>query len=328
MIEDVVRQSPHLFLGSRLKRLGERMQAEVARVVEHAGLPIQPAQYPLLAALDRHGPMSVGNLVLATGVSQPGVTRNLARLADAGLIATDAPGADRRRKVVSLTDHGRELMDRSRREVWPHVERAVVELCAEIDPRLTSRIDAVEAALDRKSLDRRALEPVRAGLEILPFSDELAGAFHDINARWIETMFVLEPTDREVLENPRRKILEPGGDILFVRAGDLGVVGACALQKTGPDQFELTKMGVLESARGRKAGEFLLHATIRRAMDLGATRLYLLTNRKCAPAIHLYEKAGFEHDAGIMAEFGSRYARCDVAMLYRGPLLASPSPAA
>jgi len=136
-------------------------------------------------------------------------------------------------------------------------------------------------------------------------------------------MFVLEPTDREVLENPRARIVDPGGDILFAKAGGLGVVGTCALQKTGPNQFELTKMGVLESARGRKAGEFLLHATIGRAADLGAERLYLLTSSKCASAIHLYEKAGFVHDAGIMAEFGARYARCNVAMLYRGPLLAS-----
>lgn len=155
-------------------------------------------------------------------------------------------------------------------------------------------------------------------LEILEFSDARAQAFHDINAQWIESMFVLEPTDRQVLENPQERIVAPGGDILFVQAGDLGIVGTCALQKTGPGQFELTKMGVLESARGRKAGEFLLGAMIERAAKLGATRLYLLTSHKCASAIHLYEKAGFEHDAGIMAEFGARYARCDVAMLYRG----------
>jgi ribosomal protein S18 acetylase RimI-like enzyme len=83
--------------------------------------------------------------------------------------------------------------------------------------------------------------------------------------------------------------------------------------------FELTKMGVLEAARGRKVGEFLLAAALERARAMGvADRLYLLTNRKCAAAIHLYEKLGFQHDAEIMALFGSRYERCDVAMRYRG----------
>jgi N-acetylglutamate synthase-like GNAT family acetyltransferase len=94
------------------------------------------------------------------------------------------------------------------------------------------------------------------------------------------------------------------------------LVGTCALQKTGERQFELTKMGVLDIARGKKAGEFLLLAIIARADALGCDRLYLLSNAKSAAAIHLYEKLGFRHDAGIMDEFGKRYERCNVAMLY------------
>ena len=155
------------------------------------------------------------------------------------------------------------------------------------------------------------------GLTILPFSDDLAGAFRDINAEWITAMFALEATDREVLDNPRARIIDGGGAILFVEAAGLGVVGTCALQKTGDTSFELTKMGVLESARGLKAGELLLAAVIARAQDMGADPLYLLTNAKCEAAIHLYEKLRFQHDAGIMAEYGARYARCDVAMRYR-----------
>ena len=156
------------------------------------------------------------------------------------------------------------------------------------------------------------------GLIIREFSDELAQHFHDINAEWIQGMFRLEDTDREVLENPRSRIIAPGGQILFVEADGLGIVGACALQKTGPTSYELTKMGVRESARGKKAGEFLLAAMIQRAKTLGANPLYLLTNAKCAAAIHLYEKHGFQHDIEIMTKYGARYERCDVAMRYTG----------
>lgn len=155
-------------------------------------------------------------------------------------------------------------------------------------------------------------------MRIVEWRDDLAQHFHNINAEWITAMFALEPTDREVLENPRARILDAGGTILFVEAEGLGVVGTCALQKTGPTSFELTKMGVLETARGLKVGEFLLAAVIERAQQLGADPLYLLTNHKCAAAIHLYEKLGFQHDAGIMAEYGARYQRCDVAMRFGG----------
>lgn len=155
-----------------------------------------------------------------------------------------------------------------------------------------------------------------ARFTIHEFSDDLAATFHTINAEWISTMFALEQTDIDVLENPRARIIEPGGTILFIEAAGLGIVGTCALQQTSPGKFELTKMGVTAAARGLKAGEALLAAMIERARAMHAQQLYLLTNRKCAAAIHLYEKAGFRHDAGIMAQYGSRYARCDVAMDY------------
>jgi N-acetylglutamate synthase-like GNAT family acetyltransferase len=153
-------------------------------------------------------------------------------------------------------------------------------------------------------------------LSIVEYCDDLAAHFHDINAQWIKAMFVMEPHDRHVLEHPRELIIDSGGLILFVSSAELGIVGACALMKTGEDSFELTKMGVLESARGLKAGEFLLTHMIARARTIGAKTLYLLTNHICEAAIHLYEKHGFEHNVEIMTAYGSLYQRCDVAMAY------------
>lgn len=154
------------------------------------------------------------------------------------------------------------------------------------------------------------------GMRIREYEESLAPLFHDINAEWIEAMFRMEQADRDVLLDPQKHILDPGGTVLFVEAGGLGVIGTCALRNAGDGCFELTKMGVREAARGLKAGEFLLAATLRRATEMGAKTLYLLTNARCAAAIHLYEKMGFVHDPEIMSRFGGRYDRCDVAMRY------------
>lgn len=51
-------------------------------------------------------------------------------------------------------------------------------------------------------------------------------------------MFRLEDTDRDVLDNPGARIVDSGGVILFAQDQDLGIVGTCALQKTGERQFE------------------------------------------------------------------------------------------
>ena len=150
---------------------------------------------------------------------------------------------------------------------------------------------------------------------ILPYTDTLAPAFREINAAWISAMFTLEPHDEHVLSHPREAIVDKGGAILFVAHPELGVIGTGALMPTGEGGYELTKMGVRESARGTGAGALLLAALVDHARALPDLRtLYLLTSSRCEAAIHLYEKAGFQHDADIMARYGATYARCDVAM--------------
>jgi len=318
-MSDLLKELGPTFLGSRLKRLGERMQAGAARVASDAGLPVQPAHMPLLAALDGQA-LTIGQLVQVVGVSQPGITRGIGQLADLGLVESqqDRDG-DGRQRTISLTSEGSAVLARAKLYVWPQIGEAVKTLFGGRPEEFMEQIAAIEAALAEHSIDALAARSTPQLLTIHEFSDELASHFHDINAEWINAMFKLEATDREVLENPRAKIVDPGGAILFVEARGLGIVGTCALQKTGARSFELTKMGVRESARGLKAGEFLLEAMIARAMRLRAEPLYLLSNARCAAAIHLYEKLGFEHDAGIMADYGARYARCDVAMRYRAP---------
>ncbi len=308
---DVIADLGPVFLGSRLKRLAERLQGDALRMAEAAGLTVQPSQMPLLTVLDRQGPLTVGAAVEMLGISQPAVTRILSRLVALGLVETRRAHRDQRQKTIALTANGAATMARAKAVLWPMIAAAVADLCRDVPGALLDQVAAIEHGLAEAPLDRRP------GLTILDYADALAEDFHRINAAWIETMFAMEDSDREVLLAPRAKIIDPGGAILFAAAPGLGVVGTCALRKTGERQFELTKMGVVESARGQKVGEFLLAATIERAQAMGAETLYLLTNARCAPAIHLYGKAGFVHDPWVMATFGARYQRCDVAMLYR-----------
>jgi N-acetylglutamate synthase-like GNAT family acetyltransferase len=215
---------------------------------------------------------------------------------------------------LSLTEDGARVIGAAQREIWPRVAAAVTELCDGGEQALLDQISALEARLDAKSLVDRVTSA--RGLTIRDFSDDLAEAFYRINADWISDMFSLEQNDIDLLSRPRELILDRGGVVLFAETPDLGVVGTAALMVSKDGWVELTKMGVTPEARGRKVGEYLLAKTLERAASLGMDKVYLLTNRKCAAAIHLYEKLGFAHDAEIMAMFGARYERCDVAMRY------------
>ena len=310
---DVIAELEFLALGSRLKRLAEAMQADCISVYAASGFEgVTPSQFPVLTALHRLGPQTVGALVSAVRMSQPGVSRGLTQLQDRGLVEVSTPSGDRRQRHFALSAKGEALYARMERDIFPGVAKAAEEICGPDGNVFLEQISGLERRFVQKGLFERAVPQVR----ILDYADDLAPVFHDINAEWIETMFVLEQTDKDVLSNPRKHIIDPGGDILFAATRQNGLVGACALKPMGDGAVELTKMGVRPAARGLKVGETLLDAVLQRAASKSLKTLFLLTSKKCEAAIHLYEKAGFEHDADIMAAYGCGYDRCDVAMRF------------
>jgi putative acetyltransferase len=149
-------------------------------------------------------------------------------------------------------------------------------------------------------------------LSLREFEDGDEAIFKSINEEWIKRWFKIEPTDLLALDHPREKILDKGGKIYFTLRGE-EIVGCCALIPMGPGEFELAKMGVLESARGSGAGRVQLQAVVDAARALGIKRLYLETNHVLLPAIHLYEAVGFQHLPPERV-VPSPYARADVFM--------------
>ncbi|MCY1003743.1 bifunctional helix-turn-helix transcriptional regulator/GNAT family N-acetyltransferase [Myxococcus sp. MISCRS1] len=303
------------FLGSRLKRLAERMQADAGEVARSLDLPVMPAQMSLLMTLRLHGPMTVGEVAERLGVAQPTVTRALGSLEE--FIETRRSPDDQRAKVLALTDQGEALLARVQTQLLARIEPAAAALVEGLSGDFMLGLAKVEARLAESSMLKRVETARPPAMWVRDFSDDQAEAFHRINAEWIQEMFKLEENDIALLSKPRELILDKGGVVLFAETPQLGVVGTCALMVSKDGWVELTKMGVLKSARGLKVGEFLLAKTLERASSLGMDKIYLLTNKKCAPAIHLYEKLGFVHDADIMRRFGARYERCDVAMSYQ-----------
>ncbi|MGD2131947.1 MAG: MarR family transcriptional regulator [Maricaulaceae bacterium] len=154
-MEDVVRELGCLALGSRLKRIGERLQSQAQDLIDSADVDVPSAQFPVLAALDRLGPLSIGDLAQSLGVSQPGVTRMVGKLEAAGWLASRRSADDRRVSTIALTAAGRRVVARSKRDVWPMVEAAVADACAGQSTSLLAQLTALEDALAATPLKAR-----------------------------------------------------------------------------------------------------------------------------------------------------------------------------
>lgn len=155
MVEDVVRELGHLSLGTLLKRIGETLQAQTQAVLAAHGIEQPVAWFPLLAALDRLGALSVGELSQAVGVSQPVVTRSLRGLEDDGLVESEASAEDRRVRRIALSRKGRSLVQRAQREAWPAIEATVAQACAGLSGDLLTQLAALEDALTDAPLLQR-----------------------------------------------------------------------------------------------------------------------------------------------------------------------------
>ena len=130
-------------LASRLRltvaRLARRLRRE-----DPAGL--SPSLHSALAAVERHGPLTLGKLAAIEQVAPPSMTRAVGALSAAGLVERVVDPDDRRVAWIGLTGEGKALLRRSRRKrdayLAAHLrkstpeELAILERAAEILERL------------------------------------------------------------------------------------------------------------------------------------------------------------------------------------------------
>ena len=160
MVDDVVRALGYATLGSRLKRIGEKLQAqtqELCALVSGTDLPTP--HNPVLAALDRYGALSIGEIAAALGQSQPGVTRMINRMKADGLVSSQPSEQDRRITNIALTKEGRAFAARMKETLWPEVMLAVEDACSGLDGSLLDQLDQLEDALDARALAGRRAHP-------------------------------------------------------------------------------------------------------------------------------------------------------------------------
>ena len=148
-------------------------------------------------------------------------------------------------------------------------------------------------------------------MEIVSWQPKYSEEFKNMNLHWLKEFFWVEPHDEDVLGNPKKYIIDPGGNILFVKVGDDTIIGCVALMKMEDNIFELTKMAVKPEHRGKKLGQQLMEHTIDFARKKEWEKLIIYSNRKLENAIHLYKKYGFEE---IPIEKNNPYSRGDIKM--------------
>lgn len=308
-----------LALGSRLKALSDQFYGAADEVYRACGASIESRWFPVLRYLWENGPGTVGEVAAAIGQTHSAVSQLVDKLDGAGMVRRERDPQDGRRSILVLTDEARKALG-TLGPIWQAIRRGVTASLGEEGERLLAALAACEEALKQRPIVPAILAEHTAlsaqPLEIVPYEPALAGDFYRLNVQWLQRYFRVEEIDRQMLSDPERYVLAPGGTVLFARMGGQ-TIGTCALLHESPGVYELSKMSVDESFQGLGAGRKLLDAAIAEFHRRGGRELFLESNSKLRTALRMYEQAGFELQPAIRA--GSHYERADVYMVYRAP---------
>jgi len=294
MKKNVIKQAGRLALATRIKLLSEKMMQDGSEIYKSQKIDFEPRFFAVFYLVKDNPGLTVTEIAHHIGISQPAVTQILNPMIKKNLVKVSKDKIDTRKKIITLSKKGEALLP-ALVPLWKDFESAITEMFQELNINILDILERTENALDEKSIYSRvtdkAKKRLRGKVSISLYKPEYKSHFKNINLEWINPLFELEAVDKKILGNPEKEILEDGGMVFFALIDD-EVVGTCALIKYD-DTFELSKMGVTQSARGLRAGDALCEAAIEYAKSKHAKLIYLSTSHKLAEAINLYSKYGF-----------------------------------
>lgn len=130
--------------------------------------------------------------------------------------------------------------------------------------------------------------------DIIEYEDRFQSAFKSLNAEWLDQYNLMEPRDLEMLDDPRRHILNEGG-IIYLARYDNEITGSAAMLHEGNNIYELAKMTVAKEYRQQGVSKLLLEKCLAKAKELKAVKIILFSNHQLKAALRLYEKYGFRY---------------------------------
>jgi GNAT superfamily N-acetyltransferase/DNA-binding MarR family transcriptional regulator len=309
---DLYSQIGKLALGSRLRRLSDRITEDAAKIYTLYNVGLDPKWFPVFYVLSQQESAAVTEIAQMIGHSHASVSQIVKEMSSRGLTTIEKHPQDARVSMIKLSDAGKQLIPHFEQQCVD-VNQAVENLLLECQHDLWNAIAEVEFLLANQSFFDRVQtvrkERERQTVEIINYSPDFYDDFKRLNYEWIEKYFQLEEADRQSLNHPDKKILKPGGHI-FMAVHEGETVGTCALIKMDDHTYELAKMAVTEKARGNGIGWLLGQAAIDKARELGAEKIFLESNTVLEPAIKLYQKLGFRKIVGQP----SPYQRCNIQM--------------
>ncbi len=131
-------------------------------------------------------------------------------------------------------------------------------------------------------------------INIISYESKYQPVFKSLNLEWLDKYNLTEDHDLMILDDPQGTVIDNGGFIWLAKAGE-EIIGTAGIMKDTDTVFEIIKMFVSPSWRGKGISKLLIETCLSKAKEIGAKKLILFSNHQLETALKLYEKYGFRH---------------------------------
>lgn len=146
-------------------------------------------------------------------------------------------------------------------------------------------------------------------MKIINYESKYQQEYKSLSLEWLYENNLYEDVDGEMLDNPKKEVLDKGGFIYLAKIGDQ-IVGTVTILPVEERVFEILKLGVSKNHQGLGIGRKLMEFCIEKAKLLNAEKIILETNTKLKSAIRLYSKLGFKE----IVHLNTKYEMSDFKM--------------
>ncbi|MEO1784190.1 MarR family winged helix-turn-helix transcriptional regulator [Thermodesulfobium sp. 4217-1] len=147
-----------LILGTRLKQLSDRYLGDVSKIYKKCGIEFEPSWFGIFFLLDRHKSLTLSEIAENMDITLSGISQIILILSKKNLIVANTIKNDKRKKVISLTAKGEDLLRRVK-PIWKSISLKMNEILLEggHSKNLLDALSEVERSFEKLSLSERVL---------------------------------------------------------------------------------------------------------------------------------------------------------------------------
>ncbi len=151
---DLVNELGELALATRLKRLSERLSADVSKIYKESEVDFEARWFLILSLLEREKLMAITEIADSLQLSHPAIIQLVQELMQKNLIKTTVDKLDGRKRMVLLTANGKKTLAQIQ-PVLASIKEENKRWIDEAGANMLTILTELEEALDKQTMYHR-----------------------------------------------------------------------------------------------------------------------------------------------------------------------------